>query len=401
MQLTGKRILLGITGSIAAYKTPLLARLLVKEGAEVKVVMSPSAADFVTPHTLAVITGHPVYSSFYSKDGTWINHVELANWADVMVIAPASSHTMAKMACGLCDNLLMATYLAARCPIMVVPAMDAEMFNHPATLASLKKLESFNHLIIGPAVGELASGLYGPGRMEEPEFIFGKIILHFTAGKDFAGKQVLITCGPTREAIDPVRYISNRSSGKMGLALAGAFINRGASVMLIVGPGVNVPNSLKARCLYVESAQEMYRACMKWFARADIIIMAAAIADFTIARPRKEKIAKRGKRSLLLRLSPTPDILAAMGKKKKKNQFLAGFALESRNGIKNALHKLVSKNLDLIVLNSLREEGAGFESDTNKVTLIGRDRKKFSLPLKSKIEVANEIADYIKKKVPN
>jgi phosphopantothenoylcysteine decarboxylase/phosphopantothenate--cysteine ligase len=399
MQLTGKRILLGITGSIAAYKTPLLARLLVKEGAEVKVVMSSSAADFVTPHTLAVITRHPVYSSFYTTDGTWINHVELAYWADLMVIAPASVHTMAKMACGLCDNLLMATYMAARCPVMIVPAMDAEMFNHPSTLANIKKLQSFNHMFIGPAVGELASGLHGPGRMEEPEFIFGKIILHFTAGKDFAGKQVLITCGPTREAIDPVRYISNRSSGKMGLALAQAFVNRGASIMLIAGPGVQIPEHLKGRYLQVESAREMHRACMKWFPQADIVIMAAAVADYTMAQPQKEKINRTEKRSLLLRLSPTPDILAEMGKKKKKNQFLVGFALESGQGLQNALRKLENKNLDLIVLNSLRDEGAGFETDTNKVTLIGRDRKKILLPLKSKMEVANEIADYIKKKI--
>lgn len=397
MQLKGKRILLGVTGSIAAYKIPMLARLLIKEGAEVKVLLTTSAADFVTPHTLSVITGNPVYSSFYSHDGVWNNHVELGLWADFMVIAPASAHSMAKMAHGLCDNLLLSVYLSARCPVMLAPAMDADMFSHPATQENLKRLKKSGHEIIGPGTGELASGLTGWGRMEEPEFIFGKIILHFSFQKDFYQKKVLITCGPTRESIDPVRFLSNRSSGKMGIALALEFENRGGDVTLIAGPGVQKPESFSGKFISVESASDMYQTCMENFPDAEIIIMAAAVADFTIAAPAKEKIKKSKGESFILNLSPAPDILSEMGKKKRKKQFLAGFALESNNELKNAVNKLEKKNLDMIVLNSINDAGAGFESDSNKITIIGRSKKKNSFPLKLKKEVAKDIADYIKK----
>jgi phosphopantothenoylcysteine decarboxylase/phosphopantothenate--cysteine ligase len=397
MQLKGKRILLGVTGSIAAYKIPLLARLLVKEGAEVKVVMTDSAADFVTSPTLSVITGHPVYTSFYNDHGQWQNHVELGLWADLIVIAPASANTMAKMAYGFCDNLLLAVYLSARCPVMIVPAMDADMFSHQATQENVQKLKLYGHEIIGPANGALASGLKGWGRMEEPELIFGRIILHFSRTKDFRHKKVLITCGPTREAIDPVRFLSNRSSGKMGLALALELEHRGAAVTLIAGPGVPKPENFTGKFIAVESAYDMHQACMDHFPDAHITIMAAAVADFTIAHPEKEKIKKSKEGSLTLRLSPTHDILAEMGKKKKKKQFLAGFALETNNEWKNAVNKLEKKNLDIIILNSMNDAGAGFESDTNKITLIDRNKKKISFPLKSKTEVAKDIADYIKK----
>ncbi len=397
MQLKGKRILLGVTGSIAAYKIPWLARLLVKEGAEVKVLMTGSASDFVTPHTLSVITGRPVYASFYADDGIWINHVDLGLWADLMIIAPASANTIAKMAHGLCDNLLLSVYLSARCPVMIAPAMDADMFSHPATQENLMKLKSFDHEIIGPAMGELASGLTGWGRMEEPEFIFGKIIMHFNRDKDFNQKKVLITCGPTREAIDPVRFLSNRSSGKMGMALATEFENRGADVTVIAGPGVQKPESFTGKFISVESASEMHQACMKHFADSEIIVMAAAVADFTVARPATEKIKKPKGGSLSLILSPAPDILSEMGKKKQKKQFLAGFALESTDELKNAINKLEKKNLDMIVLNSIKDAGAGFEHDTNKITIISRSRKKISFPLKSKSDAAKDIADYIKK----
>lgn len=397
MQLKGKRILLGVTGSIAAYKIPLLVRLLVKEGAEVKVIMTASATDFVTVQTLAVISNNPVYTSFYTEKGMWQNHVDLGLWADLMIIAPASANTLAKMANGLCDNLLLAVYLSARCPVMIAPAMDADMFSHPATQENLKKCNAFNHIIIGPAMGELASGLNGWGRMEEPEFIFGKIVMHFNRDKDFNQKRVLITCGPTREAIDPVRFLSNRSSGKMGLAIADEFENRGADVTIIAGPGVAKPESFTGHFITVETASQMHKAGMECFENADIIIMAAAVADFTVANPDKEKIKKSKTDGLTLNLSPTVDILSDMGKKKKKKQFLAGFALESNNELKNAVKKLENKNLDMIVLNSINDEGAGFESVTNKITIIGKNKKKISFPLKSKSEVAKDIADYIKK----
>lgn len=397
MQLKGKRILLGVTGSIAAYKIPLLARLLVKEGAELKVVLTQTATDFVTCQTLSVITGKPVYTSFYNDEGMWYNHVDLGIWADFMLIAPASANTIAKMANGFCDNLLLSVYLSARCPVMIAPAMDADMFSHSATQENLKKLKNYGHEIIGPDTGELASGLSGWGRMEEPEFIFGKIILHFNREKDFNQKKVLITCGPTREAIDRVRFISNRSSGKMGMALAHEFETRGAIVTVVAGPGVQKPESFTGNFISVESASEMHQICMKLFPASEFIVMAAAVADFTITHPAKDKIKKSTEGSLTLHLALTQDILSEMGKKKKKKQFLAGFALESNNELKNAFSKLEKKNLDMIVLNSMNDAGAGFESDTNRITLIGRNKKKISFPLKSKTEVAKDIADYIKK----
>lgn len=396
MQLKGKRILLGITGSIAAYKIPLLARLLVKEGAEVKAILTPAAGDFVTPQTLSVITGNPVYTSFYTAEGTWQNHVEAALWADLIVIAPATANTLAKMAHGLCDNFLLSVYLSAQCPVMIAPAMDADMFCHVTTRENISKLKARNHEIIGPANGELASHLTGWGRMEEPEFIFGKIILHFNRAKDFFQKKVLITCGPTHEAIDPVRYISNRSTGKMGLELAREFESRGATVTLIAGPGVKKPDPFSGKFISIETAAEMHQHCLNQFPHHEIIVMAAAVADFTVAAPQKEKMKKNKGKSMILELSPTADILKEMGKMKKKKQFLAGFALETDNEISNAMEKLKSKNLDMIVLNSLKDDGAGFGHDTNKITILTRRKNKISFPLKSKTEVARDIVDFIK-----
>ncbi|MCC6384093.1 MAG: bifunctional phosphopantothenoylcysteine decarboxylase/phosphopantothenate--cysteine ligase CoaBC [Bacteroidia bacterium] len=399
MQLTGKRILIGVTGSIAACKIPELVRLLIKEGAEVRVVMTPSSSDFVTPQTLSVLSRQAVYSKFYHPDGSWVNHVELGLWAELLVIAPASAHSIAKMANGICDNLLLSVYLSARCPVLIAPAMDMDMFLHHSTQRNLKMLVSYGHQLTGPSKGELASGLEGPGRMEEPEIIFSKILQYFTGLQKKRKKKVLISCGPTREAIDPVRFISNRSSGKMGLALASEFEKYGYSVTVVAGAGVEKPASLNAEFISVETASQMYQACMNFFPLSNIIIMAAAVADYTILEPEKNKIKKEGKKAFQLTLSPTVDILSEMGKRKTRQQFLVGFALESNNEEKNAVRKLKEKNLDMIVLNSLNDKGAGFEIDTNKITIISRNKKKVSFSLKLKTEVASDIFSFIQQQV--
>ncbi|MGP8216701.1 MAG: bifunctional phosphopantothenoylcysteine decarboxylase/phosphopantothenate--cysteine ligase CoaBC [Bacteroidia bacterium] len=393
--LKGKKIVLGVTASIAAYKAAVLVRLLVKAGAEVKVIMTPSAKDFVTPLTFSTLSKNPVYCEFSSGDGTWSNHVEIANWADFMLIAPASANTIAKMANGLCDNLLLATYLSASCPVYIAPAMDKEMYKHPSTESNLARLKSFKNIIIPAEDGELASGLHGEGRMAEPEHI-----IEFLQKKNdknhlpLTGKRALVTAGPTYEAIDPVRFIGNFSSGKMGIAIAERLADEGAEVTLVHGPihasGIN--HGIKL--IGVTSAEEMYNACMKEFSKADITVMSAAVADFRPVEKAKEKIKKSDK-GLSLSLVHTPDILTELGHKKKNGQLLIGFALETDNEQKNASEKLKRKNLDAIILNSARDKGAGPGGDTNKITIIGRNNKTRHFELKLKTEIAKDIVTYI------
>jgi phosphopantothenoylcysteine decarboxylase/phosphopantothenate--cysteine ligase len=394
--LQGKKIVLGITGSIAAYKAAILLRLLVKAGAEVKVIMTPAAKDFVTPLTYSTLSKHPVYCEFSSADGKWNNHVELANWADLIIIAPASANSIAKMANGFCDNLLLATYLSASCPVYVAPAMDREMYIHPSTRANIERLKSFKNIIIPTEEGELASGLYGEGRMAEPEHIIAFLSQkkNDKNQQSLAGKKALVTAGPTYEAIDPVRFIGNFSSGKMGVAIAERFAALGVAVTLVHGPihitGINPAIKL----IGVTSAQEMYDACMKEFPKADITVMSAAVADFKPLTKAKEKI-KKADAGLILKLGHTQDILTELGKKKKAGQLLVGFALETNNEVKNAKEKLKRKNLDAIVLNSTRNEGAGPGGDTNKITIIDKHNKTLNFELKPKTEVAEDIVTYI------
>ena len=392
--LKGKKIILGITGSIAAYKSAFLTRLLIKEGAEVIVIMTPASKDFITPLTLSTLSNNPVLcDSFTNMTGKWNSHVEFGSWADLMIIAPLSANTMAKMANGIADNLLLTTYLSARCPVYLAPAMDLEMYKHPATQKNLEILKSYGNLIIKPTEGELASGLSGQGRMEEPENILRIIKNHFIS-KDFAGKKVMVTSGPTYEAIDPVRFIGNNSSGMMGNAIAEAFSKRGAEVTLISGPSRTKSVSSKIKRLDVTTAKEMYESCIKNFGKTDITVMAAAVADYTYTNTGKEKI-KKSKGNLTIELKPTKDILKELGKRKKGNQILVGFALETTNEIENAKDKLKNKNLDLIVLNSLKDENSGFNYETNKVTIIDSKNKISKYPLKSKPEVAVDIINKI------
>jgi phosphopantothenoylcysteine decarboxylase/phosphopantothenate--cysteine ligase len=399
--LQGKKIVLGITGSIAAYKAAILLRLLVKAGAQVKVIMTPAAKDFVTPLTYSTLSKNPVYCEFSSADGKWNNHVELANWTDLIIIAPASVNTIAKMANGFCDNLLLATYLSASCPVYVAPAMDREMYIHPSTKANIEKLRSFKNIIIPAEDGELASGLYGEGRMAEPEHIITFLSNKGSAQKKndknqqpLAGKKALVTAGPTYEAIDPVRFIGNFSSGKMGVAIAERLAAMGVTVTLVHGPihitGINPAIKL----IGITNAQEMHDACIKEFPKADITVMSAAVADFKPITKAKEKI-KKVDAGLTLKLAHTPDILTELGKKKKAGQLLIGFALETNNEEKNAKGKLKRKNLDAIVLNSTRNEGAGPGGDTNKITIIDRHNKTLNFELKPKTEVAKDIVTYI------
>ena len=394
--MRGKRILLAITGSIAAYKTAILVRLLIKAGAEVRVVMTDSAKEFITPLTLSVLSGHPVISSSHNPEtGEWNNHVEAGLWADAFVIAPASANTMAKMACGIADNHLLTCYLSARCPVFIAPAMDLDMYNHPAVKANLQKLSSFkNHHIISVTDGELASGLTGEGRMEEPEKIFSILEDFFFKNLPLHGMKALVTAGPTYEDIDPVRFIGNRSSGKMGFAIAEELSKRGAIVKLITGPSHLSLNDNSVERTNVKSAEEMYSACMKNFGEMNIIVMSAAVADYKPGDPSSEKISKKNN-LLSLSLVPTTDILKSMGDKKKANQFLVGFALETNDELKHAKEKLQEKNLDIIVLNSLNDEGAGFEIDTNKVTIIERSGKEHSYDKKPKEEVARDLVDVL------
>lgn len=397
MNLQGKRILLGVTGSIAAYKSAHLTRLLIKSGAEVQIIMSTSAFDFITPLTLATLSKRPVLSEFSDKTtGSWHNHVELGLWADLFIIAPLSANTLAKLANGLCDNLLTATYLSARCPVMLAPAMDLDMYQHPAVLANLDRVVSFGNILLDAESGELASGLSGQGRMMEPEHILARVGDFFSSEKDFSGKKVMITLGPTQEAIDPVRFISNHSSGKMGLALANAFKARGAEVFLVSGP---VAISLRSQGFHVQlikSAQEMYEAAKALHANMDFCVFAAAVADYAPAAVASEKIKKNdSEMSILLRKNV--DIAFELGKMKRTDQIHVGFALETENEVAHAKGKLEKKNFDLIVLNSAREAGAGFQHDTNKVKIIHGDGRIFDSALAPKSEIAGLILDEIKK----
>ncbi|MBQ7763081.1 MAG: bifunctional phosphopantothenoylcysteine decarboxylase/phosphopantothenate--cysteine ligase CoaBC [Flavobacteriales bacterium] len=392
--LKGKKILLGVTGSIAAYKAALLVRLFRKEGAEVQVVMTPSGRDFITPVTLSALSGRPVLSEFFQMtDGTWNSHVELGLWADVMLVAPATAATLGKMALGIADNLLTTCYLSCKAPVAVAPAMDLDMYRHPSTQKNLGTLRSYGVEVVEPASGYLASGLEGKGRMEEPENIVRFVDSMLSVRDDFRGKKVLVTAGPTYEKLDPVRFIGNYSSGKMGFALAGELARRGAEVTLVCGP-VALPTPDEAiRRIDVESAAQMYDKTVGLFAEADMAVLAAAVADFTPARQEAVKIKRKGPMSL--ELEPTRDIAAELGKMKKNGQVLVGFALETDAGMDSACGKLERKNLDMIVLNSLSDEGAGFSGDTNKVTLISRGGVVEALPLKSKQDVARDIVDRI------
>ena len=393
--LRGKHIILGVTGSIAAYKAATLTRLLVNEGASVKVVMTPLAKEFITPLTMATLSKSPIMVDFYNpENGDWNSHVDLGLWADLYLIAPASANTIGKMAGGIADNLLLTTYLSAKCPVMVAPAMDLDMYKHPATQRNLKVLQSFGNIIIEPESGELASGLIGKGRMEEPEKIVSFITDYFARQADFKDKKVVVTAGPTYEKIDPVRFIGNYSSGKMGLAIAEELAGRGAEVVLVCGP-VNLKTCHSAiRRVDVESAAQMYEVTSKEFVNSDVAVLSAAVADFTPKEKADHKI-KRGKDDLLLELLPTKDIAAELGRIKTASQLLIGFALETNDEEINALSKMQRKNLDMIVLNSLNDKGAGFSVDTNKVTILDKAGDKTVYELKTKVEVAKDIVDQI------
>ena len=393
--LKGKHIIVGITGSIAAYKAASLVRLLVKEGAEVKVVMTELAKQFITPLTLATLSKHPVMVEFYNpENGDWHSHVDMGLWADLYLIAPATANTLGKMAHGIADNLLLTTYLSAKCPVMVAPAMDLDMYRHPATRQNLHILQSYGVRVIEPAAGELASGLVGKGRMAEPEEIVASIHRYFERQGDLLGKKVLLTAGPTYEKIDPVRFIGNYSSGKMGFALAEEFAARGAEVVLVAGPVSRQTGHPAIRRINVESAAEMFEQVMNYAEDSHIIVSCAAVADFTPDRKAGLKL-KRGEEELVLKLKPTCDIAAELGRRKQKGQVLVGFALETDDETGNALRKLHKKNLDLIVLNSLKDSNACFGYDTNKVTIIDRNEVQWQYELKSKKEVAHDIVDRI------
>lgn len=389
--LKGKNILLGVTGGIAAYKCATLVRLLVKEGANVKVIMTPDARSFVTAETLGVLSKNKVETDFFTEDKEWNNHVHLGLWADVFVVAPCTANTLAKMANGLCDNLLMATYLSARCKVFVAPAMDLDMLKHAATQSNLKKIVGYKNIIIPSEKGELASGLNGEGRMAEPETIVAVLEKHFSLPGKLKGKKVLVTAGPTFEEIDPVRFIGNRSTGKMGIAIANAFAKEGADVTLVLGP-TNLSPAKNVTCIRVESSNEMYEQCNSLFKNCNIAILSAAVADFKAAEYNKKKI-KKDKSSLKINLAPTVDILASLGKQ-KKNQCLVGFALESENVIEYAKAKIKKKNLDFIVANSLEDKGAGFGHDTNKISIIDKKGKVTAFGLKSKEDVAKDILNF-------
>ncbi len=390
--LQGKHIVLGITGSIAAYKSCTLARLLIKAGAEVQVVMTPAAKEFITPLTLATLTKHAVVSEFFDRrDGSWHSHVDLGLWADAMLVAPATASTIAKFANGVADNMLVTTYLSMRAPVFVAPAMDLDMYAHPATQHNLETLTAYGNKIISPETGELASGLQGKGRMEEPERIVEFLDGYFKKSQQLLGKKILITAGPTYEKIDPVRFIGNYSSGKMGYALAEECAQRGAEVVLISGPVALSAKNPAIRVVSVESASQMYSAAVAEFSDCHSAILCAAVADFTPQISASSKI-KREKGDMVLHLAPTKDIAAELGKLKRKEQHLVGFALETDNERSNAIHKLESKNLDFIVLNSLKDKGAGFAVDTNKISIISKTSV-LEYPLKPKSEVAHDIID--------
>jgi len=389
--LKNKNIIVGVTGSIAAYKSALLVRLLVKAGANVKVIMTPSSLDFITPLTLSTLSKNPVLSDFVKdKSGVWNNHVELGIWADAIVIAPASANTIAKMATGVCDNLLLATYLSARSKVYIAPAMDLDMYKHPSTAENLKQLRSFGNTIINPGTGELASGLNGEGRMAEPEEILELLTNNFSENLPLSDKNVLITAGPTYEAIDPVRFIGNHSSGKMGFAIAEEFADKGALVTLVCGPNSLTTTHKNIKRIDITSAEELYDASIKAFKTADIAILSAAVADFKPTSTATQKI-KKTTASPVIELVQTKDTLAELGKLKKSDQLLIGFALETENEVENAKQKIKNKNLDLIVLNSTNDEGATFKKDTNKITIIDKYNKATEYELKSKANVAKDI----------
>jgi phosphopantothenoylcysteine decarboxylase/phosphopantothenate--cysteine ligase len=396
--LKGRNILIGVTGGIAAYKTASVIRLLVREGADVKVIMTDNAKDFITPLTLSTLSKNPVLSEFYNfESGDWNSHVDLGIWADLFLIAPATANTIARLANGIADNLLLTTYLSARCPVFIAPSMDMDMLKHPATVINIETLKAFGNTILDPSSGELASGLTGKGRMVEPEEIVEEIKRFFTkkkSSKPLSGKKILINAGPTQEPIDPVRFISNYSSGRMGIALADAAVEYGADVDLVIGP-VNIsPQEKNIKISRVTTALEMASVCISKFNNCDIAILSAAVADYTPSEVALQKIKKKTD-SFNLKLKPTLDIAAAIGKMKKTSQLIAGFALETEQEMKNAILKLKRKNLDIIVLNSLRDTGAGFGSDTNRITIIDKYNNIDKFELKSKDEAARDILDKI------
>ncbi|QXU47867.1 bifunctional phosphopantothenoylcysteine decarboxylase/phosphopantothenate--cysteine ligase CoaBC [Chryseobacterium sp. D764] len=395
MSVSGKKILIAVSGGIAAYKIHFLIRDFVKKGAEVQVIMTPDAEHFVTKLSLSTLSKKPVYSEFYSDNGTWNSHVEMALWADVMIVAPCTANTLSKMVHGMCDNLVIATYMSAKCPVFIAPAMDLDMYIHPSTKKNLELAENFGHIVIPAENGELASGLIGQGRMAEPATIFSEVENHFTNSnhsKSLEGKTVLITAGPTYEAIDPVRFIGNHSSGKMGFSLAEEASKRGAKVILISGPSFQTINDPNVELHKVTSAKEMLAKVFEFYDSIDIGIASAAVADYAPKEVAKEKI-KKNDDNLTIELVKNPDILKTMGEK-KTHQFLVGFALETQNEEENAKGKLEKKNLDMIVLNSLRDEGAGFKNDTNKIRIFTKTEKK-EFDLKSKDDVAKDILNFV------
>lgn len=397
MNLNGKRILVGVTGSIAAYKTATLTRLLIKSGAEVQLIATTSALDFITPLTLATLSKRPVLSVFFEKNsGQWYNHVELGLWADLFIVAPLSANTLAKLAQGGCTNLLTATYLSSRCPVMLAPAMDLDMYQHPSVRANLEKVASFGNIVLDAETGELASGLSGQGRMMEPEHILEQVIQFFNPKRDFLGKKILITLGPTQEALDPVRFLSNHSSGKMGYALAKAFEAQGAAVSLVVGPVSLELDESRFQIHRVTTAVEMFEAAKSLHAQMDVVVFAAAVADFRPENTAVQKIKKAGE-ELTLRLVPNVDIAFELGKIKSANQIHVGFALETEQGEVNARAKLLRKNFDLVVLNSATEVGVGFKHDTNQVRIFHKGGSEVQSALLPKEAVAEIILEEVKK----
>ncbi|MGB0479620.1 MAG: bifunctional phosphopantothenoylcysteine decarboxylase/phosphopantothenate--cysteine ligase CoaBC [Flavobacteriaceae bacterium] len=398
--LRGKNILLGISAGIAAYKTASLVRLFVKSGAHVRVVMTPSAKEFVTPLTLSTLSDHPVLSDFTDENddnAVWNNHVELGLWADLFIVAPATANTLSKMASGNSDNFLIATYLSAKCPVYFAPAMDLDMYKHPTTKNALDKLQSYGNILIPSAFGELASGLVGMGRMAEPETIVETIEQHLLEGLPLYGKKILVTAGPTHEAIDPVRYIGNHSSGRMGFEIANTAAQLGAEVILISGPTHYKALYDSIQTIPITSARDMYDAAHQYFKGVDAAILSAAVADYRPKFPAVSKLKKKSS-SLVLELEKTEDVLASLGEIKEK-QLLIGFALETENEVANAIKKLKAKNLDLIILNSLNDDGAGFGGSTNKISIIDKDLNQTNYPLKSKSEVADDIINELIKRV--
>lgn len=391
--LTGKKIILGVCGSIAAYKAAYLLRLLTGEGCSVRVIMTSSASDFVSPLTFSTLSKYPVASDIHESQ-TWTNHVEWGLWADAMIVAPATAHTLARCAYGHSSDMLSATYLSARCPVFFAPAMDLDMWQHPSTVENISRLQSFGNFIIDVGIGELASGLNGPGRMAEPEDIVARLSEFFLFKQDMTGLKVLINAGPTYEAIDPVRYVGNHSTGKMGVAIAEEFVSRGSEVTLILGPDSVLPLDERIRIERITSADEMLTACESYFPKSDVTVLAAAVADYKPAVVSTEKIKKDSDR-MTIELIRTPDIAATLGSKKRDNQILVGFALETADGETNAIEKMHKKNMDMIVLNNPKDKGAAFGHDTNKVTFLYPDNKRQYFELKSKKDVASDIVDAI------